>query len=310
MTEGSCVAMARESAKRGINELRADVKFYRKTLELLSTGKGVTWDCTARQDAFLDAIPVLDGAVSSFSKGDDEFARFKFGNDFRAELEGRFGHQGEVLFYLWRDDASFTLSLGGCTFTLAETGAFPDAFYGGIVKGMPTCVDPHNNSFHVGGIIGTIELPWVKQVVATLPNEREFVFRRRVFLVDGGDHPIMAIQPIYHGLADTDSGIVNAALIDALKRKYDGKAEVREMPPAMLSHEVKTHDYPEGINTGYSTFRSGRSPLFYIDSNCHSWRVADCCLARNGLHGRRHGEEARFPRGWSSEHQILPEHLR
>ncbi|HSB47718.1 MAG TPA: hypothetical protein VLD37_06935 [Candidatus Bilamarchaeum sp.] len=307
MAEGRSIAASRMHCSRDMGEIGGDVQFYRRTLARLAGGSGVNREYMGRKDAFAEAIPILDRAFSRFEKGNDEFSRFKFGAGFRDELEAKYPHKGFVLFHLWREDSSGRLESGGSAFTLSETGAFADSFYGGIVKDMQTCVDPHNGGFHVGGIIGTIELPWIKQVTATLPGEREFVFRRRVFLVDGGDHPIILVQPIYHGLSDTDASLVNSALMDAMRIKYEGTAEVREMPNAMLSHEVRTEAHPEGVNTGYSTFTSGRSPFFYIDSNCHVLKCGELTIARNGLHSRRQGESVRFPRGWSSEKQLIPD---
>ena len=289
--------------------IRSDVLFYRETLERLSQGVGVNKEYRGSRDAFSKAIPALDGAFSEYLKGPEEFAEHKFSREFRKELSKKYGLAGERFFLLWRDDNSFSLKTHGKEYTLSETGSFGDAFYGGIVKDMPTCVDPRKDSFHVGGVIGTIELPWIKQVIATLPDETEFIFRRRMFVVDGADHAIILVQPRYHGLEITEAASINDALMDGLRSKYEGNAEVREMPNEMLSHEVKTKDYPEGINTGYRIFGSGRAPFFYIDSNCHSWKLGDRTVARNGLHSRRQGESTEFPRGWSSEYQILPDNI-
>jgi hypothetical protein len=286
-----------------------DVAFYRETLERLSGSKSLGKEYKGRPGAFSEAIPVLDEAYSQYQKGDEQFSKHKFSSEFREELSRKYGLGGEVLFLLWREDGSSSLKAGGKTYTISETGTFEDGFYGGIVKGMPTCIDPRNTSFHVGGIIGTIELPWVKQVVATLPDETEFVFRRRLFVVEGPCSAIILVQPCYHDLGKSEAGAINGALMDALKAKYEGKAEIREMPDAMLNREVETEKYPEGINTGYQIFESGRAPFFYIDSNCHAWKLESRTIARNGLYSRENGQVIGFPRGWSSEEQILPDHM-
>ncbi|MBU0532597.1 hypothetical protein KKB44_03825 [Candidatus Micrarchaeota archaeon] len=265
-----------------------DVGAYRENLMLLTNPKTRGFDCVVREDAFQDAIPVLDQAMAAYLDGTEEFRDFKFSVDFHRELIRFIGEKrGGLVFAAWKQDYIGRLGI-------EETGRFEDSFYGGNVIGNPNCQDPLLNTFHIGGIIGTIELPWIKQIV--IRETDAFSYRRRLFLMKGHDGKLLLlVQPRYHGVDLKNLEKINNAVIADLRKRYAPLGiELREMPQGMPSSD-------RGVNTGYGTFESGRSPFFYIDGNAHAWMIGHQAIARNGLYSRREGESVHFRRGWNGE---------
>ncbi|MDD5172478.1 MAG: hypothetical protein PHF60_05600 [Candidatus ainarchaeum sp.] len=272
-----------------------DIVTYHWNMEALADSSRVDLDCIPGKTHFKRAIDVFRQAAEAYAEGPEAFRRFKFSQDFREELVGFMGaEKGVRLFDAWSSDSSAEAA----GMSLRETGAFEDSFYGGKVNGKPNCQEPTLRTFHIGGITGTIELPWIKQVVVG-DIETGFDYRRRLFLMKGHDGlPVLLIQPAYHRAELPHVDELNAKASILISRYEPLGVDVRLMPPAMLSRD-------EGVNTGYSTFASGRSPLFYIDSNCHVWSIGENDIARNGLHAREEGESIHFGRGWRSEHRLV-----
>gem|GEM_PF-5973691 len=248
-------------------------------------------------EAFDGVVPVLDLAISARVRGKEAFRDFKFSREFETELKKKYGpERGEKLFQEWRGDYDAEVSMGGKTYSLSETGKFEDGFYGGRVKGEITCQDPNYDGMHIGGIIGTVELPWIKQVILRERGSQDIAMRTRVFMVHGeSGNPILLIQPIYNSSSLGNANALRAQVINMVKEKYAPiGVEVRVMPQSALNNDA-------GVNTGYMTFESGRSPLFYMDSNANLFRFKDDIAGRNGLQGREEGESVRFPKGWEAD---------
>ncbi len=114
----------------------------------------------------LDEVPdVLDLSIAARVGGEDSFRDFKFSKGFLAELEHLYGADtAQNLFPAWRSDAKAEVEARGSKFEMSETGNFEDGFYGGRVRGEDNCQDPKSKDLHVSGIVGTIELPWIKQI--------------------------------------------------------------------------------------------------------------------------------------------------
>ncbi|MFH1785755.1 MAG: hypothetical protein ABH842_04975 [Candidatus Micrarchaeota archaeon] len=270
-----------------VDRITTDVGIIRANLTKLNDPKNVGIDYRGRKEAFQEAIAVLDDAFSAYLA--HKFQEFKFSEEFRRELHNLMGRErGEALFVAWRQETTATIG----NLLVGEVGDFETALYGGLVRGHPNCQEPHQPTFHIGGVVGTIELPWIKQIVAREDSADDFVFRRRLFLVNDGSRPILLIQPKYYD-KKTDMTDIDVLTQRMLVKKYERLGvEVRLMPEAMLSL-----DY--GINTGYSTFRSGRSPFFYMDSNSHELKFYERVIGRNGLHTREIGNPVDFSPGWN-----------
>lgn len=269
------------------DRIMADVGIMRTNLITLKDPREVGLDYNGRQDAFQEAIVVLDEAFAAYIA--NKFQEFKFSEEFRRELHVLMGEQqGDALFLAWRRETTATIG----NQLVGEVGDFETGLYGGAVRGCVNCQDPHQPTFHIGGIVGTIELPWVKQIVVREGEADDFIFRRRLFLVKGEKGPILLIQPKYHD-RKTDVAALDRLTQRMLVKKYEALGvEIRLMPEAMLSSD-------HGVNTGYCTFTSGRSPFFYIDSNSFELKFHERLIGRNGLHTRAIGEPVVFAPGWS-----------
>ena len=173
------------------------------------------------------------------------------------------------------------------------------------MRGQKTCQSIQKETFHIAGVTGTIELPWVKQVV--IKNEKgEITYRRRMFLMKGEDgEPVLVVQPTYPERAD-GLGAIDIAVMDALQKRYGVKTsegglgmDIRDIQDA-----VSKDNGVEGIgsNSGYGTFDSGRSPFFYIDSNAFVvFRNDGSIGGRHGLHYRPpNGAPWVFGKGWNT----------
>jgi hypothetical protein len=266
-----------------------------------------------RGEAFDEAIPVLDQAVRARAQGPEAFRDFKFSREFHDEMvqshpsqlpDGRV--QGEAIFGTWRQDYRSQETIAGTRYDISESGSFEDSFYGGRVRGEITCQDTRFGKMHVTGVVGTVELPWVKQMIVRNPDTGEIVYRRRMFLVHGDDgRSILLLQPEYGARGLPGRAELRQRITAEVRARYEALGiEVREMPNRALSADTPTTQYPEGINTGYGTYASGRSPFFYIDSNAWwigigSPETGGATLGQNGLHTRRPGDTVHFGRGWS-----------
>ena len=261
-------------------------------------------DFEGRQGAFDELPAVLDQAIAARTRGADAFRDFKYSKEFHDELAMRYGSDvGERIFQAWRQDArpSRDTTIGGLRYDISETGSFEDGLYGGDVKGEETCQKAKFRKFHIGGIVGTIELPWIKQVIIRAPESPDIIYRRRIFLMNRDDgKPLVLVQPKYGQRGVTAFAEMDDMVVQHLRERYPD-AEVRVMDHAA------TVDV--GSNVGYSTLESGRSPMFYIDSNAHALfmtRNDTQTMARNGLTTRERTPEGGwkpvvYGKGWSSE---------
>ncbi|MDD5172476.1 MAG: hypothetical protein PHF60_05590, partial [Candidatus ainarchaeum sp.] len=255
----------------------------------------------SRPEAFDETVPVLDQAITARAQGEEAFRDFKFSDDFRSELKAKYGaEKGEELFSEWRQDHAVEFSTKTATYTISETGRFEDGFYGGSVKGETTCQDPGYDGMHIAAIIGTVELPWIKQIIVREPGSQDIVMRTRVFMLHGEDgQPILLVQPIYNSPSLRGAVELKEQFTKMLEERYAPLGvEIRVMPKEAMVTD-------KGVNTGYMTFESGRSPFFYMDSNANVFRVGTNIGARNGLQGRQEGESVRFPRGWQGDFDLL-----
>lgn len=160
----------------------------------------------------------------------------------------------------------------------------------------------------MAAITGTIELPWIKQMLVRKEREAGILLRTRIYLMheESSRSPLLLIQPRYFG---REMAVHAKAIVDEIVRHLSSAYGqpcsekghgvcVRLMPDKMISHDI-------GQNTGYRTFSSGDSPFFYIDSNCHQWSFGENVVALNGLYSRKRDESVYFPKGWSSEFDAL-----
>ncbi len=289
--------------------LLSDARAYRETLETLRDPKKRvdTNRCEDRHFESGEAGRVFDSALEAYLRGPKQFKDFKFSPEFHKELSSLYGgERGQKIFDSWKADTRYLFRRDEVNYIISETGDFHDLFYGGRVKDTPNCQDPSGTSVHVAAITGTVELPWIKQMVVRAEGSPEILFRARIYLVHdaSGAGPILLIQPRYYGTWFKDAIAISKEIERHLRSKYevpqgDGGPgiEVKLMPNRMISHDV-------GINTGYATYSSGRSPFFYIDSNCHVWRMGDIVFASNGLYSKDPGSSVSFMPGWSSEYTI------
>lgn len=287
-----------------------DVLTYLATLERLRRPEFRMDLTTCDRRAFEDneISRVFMKAYSAFMESPERFRELKFSQAFRKELHGLYGEaQGEAIFSLWRADTYITAEVSKKDYIVSESGSFPDLFYGGRVVGAENCQEPTNQTIHIAAITGTVELPWIKQIIVRAADSNDILIRARIYLVHDmdGQGPILLIQPRYFGDGiRKDAEELIAIAVNHLRARYERPAteggagvEVRLMPNAMTSHDI-------GVNTGYRTFGSGGSPVFYLDSNCHNWSLHGEVWARNGLYSREPGQSISFPPGWSSEFNL------
>jgi hypothetical protein len=289
--------------------LLLDTDNYERTLSSLRQSKNRQDPHCCDESAFEHgmALSVFRQALNAHLQG--EFKDFKYSAEFRAELSALYGpDRADALFALWKEDVTFLSDARGANYSISETGEFTDSFYGGLVRDVPNCQDPRGIDIPVVAITGTIELPWIKQMLVREEGSPDIVLRSRIYLMHKDDgNPMISVQPRYSGLGVTEGQILSGKIMHYLRSKYGQsremaglEVEVRCMPNSMISKDV-------GLNTGYRTYSSGRSPFFYIDSNCHTWNVGAITYARNGLYSRNEGQAISFPPGWSSEFDMLKE---
>lgn len=280
-------------------ELLVNYADYRKNLSRVA---GFDWTAEqhgffGRRQALTQAIGLLDDAMKAHLEG--RFAEFKYTEAFRRELVALLGEErGSTLFSQWKTDFAFEMSVGAEPLRVTETGAFDDSFYGGAVKGVATCQDPRNAHFVSAAIVGTAELPWSKQVLVRAPGSPEILLRRRLNMVHGEEgQPILLVQPSYHAEGMVGAAELDAAIVSSLRAKYEPLGvEVRVISGMM--------NYDGGVNTGYSTFASGRAPFFYFDSNAQTGLVRGSWgegRVNHGFYDRGADGVVSFPRGWSGK---------
>jgi hypothetical protein len=274
-----------------------DILRYRRKLinilKLIKKGEFSDYVGIREINILKDAIYAFDEAAKAHAAGPEAFREFKFSKEFEKELKAVVGDErGSKVFETWRSDTTTELELDK-TYIISETGNFKDAFYCGNINGIKTCQHIDNNHVTVTGIVGTIELPWIKQVVVRVKDRKDLIFRRNLVLVKGENGElILLVQPSYYYPGLKHASDINNAVIEMLKAKYEPLGiQIRD-----IQHGY-SYDY-NGINSGYMTFTSGKSPFFYIDSNKH-----EIGEFRNGLWTRNPGEEVYWPIGWRSEHK-------
>jgi hypothetical protein len=259
-----------------------------------------------RAAAFDEVLPVIDATIKARAAGPEPFRDFKFSEEFHSELSQRYptkladgSVQGDSLFALWRDEGVVPdIEISGMGYAMTETGSFDELFYNARISGQDTCQNPSNNHFVVGALVGTVELPWIKEIVIRMPGNPEIVDRRILILVAGENGPILLVQPGYHRLGERNSKAMDEAMIQYLRQRYEPLGvEVRDITVSGLKTGT-------AANRGYETFGSGRSPLFYIDSNMYEFKAGPNPLGQNGLHTRTRGEPVRFPANWNGEIQL------
>ncbi|MEW6036321.1 MAG: hypothetical protein AB1529_06930 [Candidatus Micrarchaeota archaeon] len=267
-----------------------------------------------RPEAYDEVIGVLEEAMRARAAGPEAFARFKFSEEFHSELQGTYSRplqldadytrqggvesgtaQGEAIFQVWRQEhTGHEFSAGGRTYQLSESGSFEAGFYSARIRGEQSCQDPTNPNPHVvvAGLTGTVELPWVKTIAVRLPDLPDTVFRRTLVLVQGENGPILLVQPEYHQPDLPGLDAMNAEVLGYLRGIYEPLGvEVRDVSKASIREG--------GDVTGFSTFSSGRSPFFYLDSDMWHFVAGPHQMGQNGLHTRRSGEAVGFPAEWS-----------
>jgi hypothetical protein len=251
--------------------------------------------------AFKETIPVLDAAIHAESEG--KFSDFKFSQEFHDELRKSFGQDGgeaaDRAFVAWKSDAQGTVDAGGKRFEVEEASSFDELFHAGTYKGEVACQNPKNSSFVVAGLVGMIELPWMKEVVVSEAGGAHGAYKRWLVLVKDSEtgKPILLVQPGYGQIGSKVE--VDAAIIGMLSAKYVPLGiEVRDMPTPEKKERKALRNY------GYRTYASGRAPFFYIDSNMYSFPEVGLVAQMHGLHNRESGKEFIFDKGWERNHRI------
>jgi hypothetical protein len=264
------------------------------------------------------AVQLLDRAIEAHANG--RFAEFKFTPEFRAELEEvcAIAHiDAGRLWSAWTAEGQFNIQVGEGenrrTMRVLETGGFERSFRYGQVAGNEACQVIRNDHPVVGGVIGSIAQPWIRQIVIPIEGSNQSAFRQTLTMVINQDgRPVIIAQPAY-GLRDMPAeqrSAIQAQVIDYLRTRYEAiGVEVRlfqqenaqilpgsEMNPAYISGEAR--ELPNGtrieagrpINHGFMTFRL-RAPFVYMDSNSRSFPGG----GRNGFYSGEIGERIMFP---------------
>ncbi len=264
------------------------------------------------------AVQLLDRAIEAHANG--RFAEFKFTPEFRAELEEvcAIAHiDVNRLWNTWTAEGQFNIQIGEGenrrTMRVLETGGFERSFRYGQVAGNEACQVIRNDHPVVGGVVGSIAQPWIRQIVIPIEGSNQSAFRQTLTMVINQDgRPVIIAQPAY-GLRDMPAeqrSAIQAQVIDYLRTRYETiGVEVRlfqqenaqilpgsEMNPAYISAEAR--ELPNGtrieagrpINHGFMTFRL-RAPFVYMDSNSRSFPGG----GRNGFYSGEIGERIMFP---------------
>ncbi len=274
-------------------DLFAEYVSYRRTLSLLAGLAGRFPDYAGRPEAFREGLALLDRAFIAHVEG--RFAEFKFSPEFRAELResaARAGVDGDAVFRAWSSERQFRVSAEGQDYQVHETGTFDAGFYSGMVRGATACQSPRNMHPTVGGIVGSVVQPWMRQVVIGPPGSAEATYRRWMVLVQGEDgRPILLLQPAYQ-LPGTPAS-VDAAVIAQIRQTYEPLGvEVRDVRAGVAE---RTDDAGRPSNRGYGTYQF-RAPFAYLDSNMVEvfWGGK---RAQNGLLEAPAGQRLEFPAG-------------
>jgi hypothetical protein len=269
---------------------------FRQTLEQLGGYIGPFWEYTGKPEAFIEAMGAFNKALLAQVQG--RFAEFKFSPEFHRELvetANAAGLDGEMLFNTWKSESAYKVSAAGNEYEVQETGKFDAGFYSGVVRGDTACQDPRNHNPVVGGVLGSIVQPWMRQVAIGPPGSKEATYRRFLNLVVGDDgKPILLLQPAYQ--TPGTPAEVDQAVVAALRKKYEPLGiEVREMSGAIGKVGDAYDANGRILNRGYRTF-TFRAPFAYMDSNMTE-------ITNNGarrMHGLVVGEVGKtvsFPHG-------------
>ncbi|MBI5223501.1 hypothetical protein HY990_03690 [Candidatus Micrarchaeota archaeon] len=292
---------------------------YRNTLSALANGGAERIGShTSTSAQFTQAIAVLDRALSAHANG--TFRDFKFPPEFRAELDRVCSHSSVdsgALWNMWTNNHDFSVSVsdGSSTrqYRVSETGDFDRSFRYGLVAGNEACQVPTNTHPVVGGIVGSVAQPWIRQIIIPIEGSPNTLYRQTLNLLIGDDgRPIIMVQPAY-GLRDIPSEQrqqLEAQILANLRSRYEPLGvEVRSydldspslvpdtsVEPVILSGESRTMangtvlPANRPLNQGYSTFTL-RAPFAYMDSN----RRAMPDGGTNGFHPGTMGERLFFP---------------
>ncbi len=274
-------------------DMFAEMVTYRRTLGLLAGLASRFPDYVGTAQAFGEALRIFDQALMAHIEG--RFADFKFPPEFRRELTAfanAAGLDGEGIFRTWSGEHTFQVSAAGSRYEVHDTGAFDAGFYSGMVRGATACQSPRNLHPVVGGIVGSIAQPWMRQVVIGPPGSGQATYRRWMTLVRGDDgRPILLLQPAYQ-LPGTPPE-VDRAVIAGVRQRYGALGiEVREIRAGVDEH---LDEAGRPVNRGYSTF-AFRSPFVYLDSNMREINFQGR-RAQNGLVTERLGGTVSFPPG-------------
>src|SRR5271157_1354504 len=181
-----------------------DVLTYLATLERLRRSDYRMDMTTCDRHVFEDneISRVFIKTYSAYTESPERFRELKFSQAFRKEVCSLYGEaQGEAIFSLWREDTYITTAVSNKDYIVSESGSFLDLFYGGRVVGAENCQEPTNQTIHVAAITGTVELPWIKQIIVRATDSNDMLIRARIYLVHDidGQGPILLIQPRYFG---------------------------------------------------------------------------------------------------------------
>ncbi len=251
------------------------------------------------------AHDVFIQAATAHSEG--RFLEFKY-RGFRDELTRVYGSErGSRLFDTWSSENSQVIVVNRAdgtqrTFQMAETGGFEDAFYMGEMNGSVSCQRPTGTHFVSSGLVGTIELPWMRQVVVRTPDAQgaERNYRVQLVLVRGENgNPIILVQQPYTAvdLPPGEAAQIGSHISEYLRSRYpDAEIRLTQRTPGEYGTSQDCT-----FNTGYNTFATGRSPILYLDTNMHRFNTT-YGVDGNGLTRRVPGQPLNYPRGWSSVH--------
>ncbi|MBU1886648.1 hypothetical protein KKG55_02850 [Candidatus Micrarchaeota archaeon] len=275
-------------------DLVAEFVSYRRILELLAIHASNYHDYTGNPDAFTTARSMLDDAFRAHMEG--RYSEFRY-REFREELTQfatRAGLDGDALFQRWSTDETYGVHANGETYDVHETGSFDAAFFSGVVRGDTACQSPRNTHPVVGGIVGSVMQPWMRQIVIGPPGSGDATYRRWITMVRGDDgQPILLVQPRHQipGLSQE----VDDAVLSALRQRYEPLGIEVRIPGSGVYEVRDANGRP--MNRGYSTF-AFRAPFAYLDSNMTGFfdRQGEIIM-QHGLHVAPIGGVRRFPVG-------------
>ena len=149
-----------------------------------------------------------------------------------------------------------------------------------------------------------IELPWMRQIVVRTPTSEggERALRIQLVLLRGHDgRPVLMVQPPYTA-SNLEAGELQQIYNQVMEHVRSRYPNVDIRTARRTPGDFGTSQ-DNGFNTGYSTFATGRSPVYYLDSNMHRFETPQGVMG-NGLTPRTPGRGVDYPPGWSSQHDI------